>query len=181
MCKEMKTINIKGKEYVEVNERIKFFRSEPQFAGYSLTSEIIEMLDGVVTIKAIIKDPNGFIVATGFAQEKENSSFINKTSYVENCETSAWGRALANLGIGIDTSIASSDEVQNAILNQHSITDQDLKNALLDEQLATEEKRFRCADCGKEITANEQDYSMKYFSRGLCRSCQNNAKKLKSA
>ena len=180
MCKEMKTINIKGKEYVEVNERIKFFRSEPQFAGYSLTSEIIEMLDGVVTIKAIIKDPNGFIIATGLAQEKENSTFINKTSYVENCETSAWGRALGNLGIGIDTSIASYDEVQNAILNQNNITDQDLKNALLDEQLAKEDKKFKCADCGVEITARAYDYSYNHFGKGLCMKCQNNAKKLKT-
>lgn len=178
MCKNLKTINIKGKEYVEVNERLKFFRTEPQYKGYSLTSEIIEMLDGIVTIKAIIRDEKGNIVASGFAQEKESSSFINKTSYVENCETSAWGRALGNLGIGIDTSVASYEEVQNAILNQNNITDQD---ALIDEQLAKEEKKFRCADCGKEITANEQDYSMKYFSKGLCRSCQNNAKKLKSA
>ena len=52
------------------------------------------------------------------AYEKEGSTFINKTSYIENCETSAWGRALGNLGIGIDTSIASAEEVQNAVLNQ---------------------------------------------------------------
>ena len=57
-------------------------------------------------------------MATGLAQEKENSSFINKTSFVENCETSAWGRALGNLGIGIDTAVASAEEVKNAILNQ---------------------------------------------------------------
>ena len=180
MCKNLKTINIKGKEYVEVNERLKFFRTEPQYKGYSLTSEIIEMLDGIVTIKAIIRDEKGNIVASGFAQEKESSSFINKTSYVENCETSAWGRALGNLGIGIDTSVASYEEVQNAILNQNNITDQDLKNALIDEQLAKEEKKFRCADCGVEITARAYDYSYNHFGKGLCMKCQNNAKKLKT-
>ena len=58
--------------------------------------------------------------ATGFAQEDKSSSYINKTSYVENCETSAWGRALANLGIGIDTSIASSNEVAIAIGKQNN-------------------------------------------------------------
>ena len=52
------------------------------------------------------------------AEEEKGSTFINKTSYVENCETSAWGRALANFGIGLDTSVASADEVQNAIANQ---------------------------------------------------------------
>lgn len=114
----MKTVNIKGKEYVEVNERLKYFRNEPKFKDYSLESEVISLQNGVITIKAIIKDGNGVIKATGLAQEKESSSFINKTSFVENCETSAWGRALGNLGIGIDTSVASAEEVENAIYNQ---------------------------------------------------------------
>jgi hypothetical protein len=48
----------------------------------------------------------------------QGSSNINKTSYVENCETSAIGRALAMLGIGIDTSIASANEVSDAIAKQ---------------------------------------------------------------
>mgnify|MGYP007029096494 CR=1 FL=1 len=59
-------------------------------------------------------------MAKGIAYEETGASRINSTSYVENCETSAWGRALANLGIGIDTSIASSSEVANAIANQRS-------------------------------------------------------------
>lgn len=116
----MKTVNIKGKEYIEVNERLKYFRSEKKYEGYSLESEVISLENGVITIKAIIKDANGVVKATGLAQEKESSSFINKTSFVENCETSAWGRALGNLGIGIDTSIASAEEVQNAIENQQN-------------------------------------------------------------
>ena len=41
-----------------------------------------------------------------------------QTSFVENCETSAWGRCLANLSIGIDSSIASALEMQNAVRNQ---------------------------------------------------------------
>ena len=114
----MKTTEIKGRPYVEVNERLKYFRSEPKYKGFSLESEIVLLENGVITIKAIIKDETGRTIATGLAQEKESSSFINKTSFVENCETSAWGRALGNLGIGIDTSVASAEEVENAILNQ---------------------------------------------------------------
>lgn len=114
----MKTVKIKGKEYIEVNERLKYFRTNEKYKDYSLESEVIKLENGVITIKAIIKDGNGIIKATGLAQEKESSSFINKTSFVENCETSAWGRALGNLGIGIDTSIASAEEVENAINNQ---------------------------------------------------------------
>lgn len=58
------------------------------------------------------------VLGTGTAYEKEGSTFINKTSYIENCETSAVGRALGMAGFGIDTSIASAEEVQNAIANQ---------------------------------------------------------------
>lgn len=115
---QFKTTNIKGKEYVEVNERIKFFRQEEQYKGWCLCSEIVHLDADSCVIKATICDENGIQKATGFAQEDKSSSYINKTSYVENCETSAWGRALANLGIGIDTSIASSNEVSMAIAKQ---------------------------------------------------------------
>ncbi len=60
------------------------------------------------------RDEHGSIVATGHAYEKEDSSFINKTSYIENCETSAVGRALGFVGIGVDNDIASAQEVLNA-------------------------------------------------------------------
>ena len=113
-----KTVNIKGKEYVPVNERIKHFRTDKNYNGYSLESEIIELTDAIITIKAIIKNAEGRVIATGFANESKNDGYINKTSYIENCETSAWGRALSNLGIGIDTSIASYDEVLKAQQSQ---------------------------------------------------------------
>lgn len=124
----MKSINIKGKDYIEVNERLKYFRTN--YPQYSLESEIIELANGIVTIKAIIKDDKQRIIATGLAQEKESSSYINKTSYVENCETSAWGRALGNLGIGIDTSLASAEEIINAINNQTTNNDIDIIEGL---------------------------------------------------
>ena len=122
----MKTIDVKGRPYVEVNERLKYFREN--YKNWSLESDIISLENGVCVIKATIKDDNGVIKATGLAYEKENSTFINKTSYIENCETSAWGRALGNLGIGIDTSVASADEVQNAMLNQNP--DQEMLDGL---------------------------------------------------
>lgn len=117
---KFKTTNIKGKEYVEVNERIKYFRLAEEYKGWSLSSEVVHLDGDSCVIKATIATAEGYIVATGFAQEDKSSSYINKTSYVENCETSAWGRALANLGIGIDTSIASSNEVSMAISKQNT-------------------------------------------------------------
>ena len=109
----MKTVNIKGKNYVEVNERLKYFRAN--FKGYCLISEIVELTDERIVIKAKILSPDLIEVANGLAYELSGSSFINKTSYIENCETSAWGRALANFGIGLDNSVASADEVSQAI------------------------------------------------------------------
>jgi len=126
----MKTVDIKGKAYVMINERIKFFRTSEDFKGYSLESDIISHTNGVILIKATIRNPEGFIVASGLAQEKDGDGFINKTSYVENCETSAWGRALGNLSIGIDASIASAEEVQNAIQNQTKTTQEPSKRWL---------------------------------------------------
>ncbi len=115
---QFKTTNIKGKNYVEVNERIKYFRESGNYEGWSLTSEVFHLDSDSCVIKASVLNNEGAVVANGFAQEDKSSSYINKTSYVENCETSAWGRALANLGIGIDTSIASSNEVSIAIAKQ---------------------------------------------------------------
>ena len=117
---KFKTTNIRGKEYVEVNQRILYFRNESKYEGWSLESEMFHLDNESCVIKAIIKNADGVVVATGFAQEDRTSSNINKTSYVENCETSAWGRCLANLGVGIETSIASSNEVAMAIAKQEA-------------------------------------------------------------
>lgn len=112
----MKPLTIKGKEYVQVTERIKAFRDICPEG--SIVTEIMHFGEGMILMKATIMDEDGRVLATGHAMEKEDSSYINKTSYVENCETSAWGRALAALNIGIDASIASADELVNAINNQ---------------------------------------------------------------
>ncbi len=108
----MKTINIHGKQYVEVKERIKYFREN--FKDWSLTSEVIDLTEDRCVIKATISNEKSRVIASGIAYESKGSSYINKTSFIENCETSAWGRALANIGIGLDVAIASADEVLNA-------------------------------------------------------------------
>jgi hypothetical protein len=116
---KFKTTNIKGKDYVEVNQRLLYFRNESAYAGWSMESELIDLQPDRCCVRAVIRDNEGRIRATGHASEDRTSSMINKTSYVENCETSAWGRALACIGIGIETSIASSNEVQMAIAQQN--------------------------------------------------------------
>lgn len=105
----MKTINIKGKEYVTVNERLKEFRNN--FKDYSLVTEIVELGTDFATVKAAIIDNNGVTRATGLAREVVAKSPINKYAFLENCETSAMGRALGNFGIGIDDAICTAEEL----------------------------------------------------------------------
>lgn len=114
--KSLKTTDIKGKSYVEVNERIKGFRK--LFPNGTISTEIVSLEGGICVIKATALDEEGHILGTGHSYERENSNLINKTSYIENCETSAVGRCLGMMGIGIDTSIASYEEVATAIQNQ---------------------------------------------------------------
>ena len=114
-------VDIKGKSYSEVNQRIKAFRM--LYPNGFIRTHIISNENGVVVMAAEVGIDDK-VLATGTAYEKEDSSFINKTSYIENCETSAVGRALGMLGIGIDVSVASYEEVANAINNQ-TITQED--------------------------------------------------------
>lgn len=131
------TTNIKGKEYAAVNGRINAFRRlYPQ--GF-ITTDIVSMEAGVVVMKATCgyyDDGQAVVLGTGMAYEREGSSNINKTSYIENCETSAIGRALGMAGLGINTAVASSEEVQNAIKQQEEMendVDPQKRVALIDE------------------------------------------------
>lgn len=156
----MKTIDIKGKAYVEVNERVKYFLDN--FKNWSIETELLSNDNGVCVFKAIVKDDSGIVKATGHAYEKEDSTFINKTSYIENCETSAVGRALGFLGIGIDASIASADEVVNAINNQKQ--EQPEKSVKLDfAELWGKYKEMSKEELKKEYikVKNSKDYSEK--------------------
>ena len=117
---------IHGKNYAEVPARVQAFRClYPE--GYILT-EMISNDGGVCVMRATVgyyKDGNMVTLATGTAYEKEGSSNINRTSYIENCETSAVGRALGMLGLGSESSICSAEEVATAIMQQQKepITD----------------------------------------------------------
>ena len=166
----IRTIDVKGKEYAEVNQRIKAFRM--CYPNGSISTEILSLVDGVVTMRATVCNEEGKILGTGTAQEKETSSFINKTSYIENCETSAVGRALGMCGFGIDTSVASAEEVQNAIHNQYKVdtfceecgglvvdvTKRNGETWFSHEIKAYSERRFNkcmCADCVKKAMKKE--------------------------
>lgn len=108
-------INIHGREYQTVALRITTFRQ--MYPNHSLTTEIVMRDEEWVVMLARVLDESGRLLATGHAEEHRKASQINKTSALENCETSAIGRALAAFGIG-GTEFASADEVANAIHQQ---------------------------------------------------------------
>lgn len=117
---ELKTTNIKGKEYVQVNERVRAFRTHPDFSNMSLETSIVELSENRVLMVAKVLDSSGLVRSTGHAEEILSNHGVNSTSFIENCETSAVGRCLGFLGIGVDTSIATGEEVQGAIARQET-------------------------------------------------------------
>ena len=116
-------------DYVQVNERIdKFYEKYPEG---SIQTEIIMNENGMVIFKAYAyRNQEDTRPATGHAMEKEGSTYINKTSHIENCETSAVGRALAMLGFEIKKSVASREEVENAKLQQEMMKPIDKATAI---------------------------------------------------
>lgn len=140
----MRTVNIKGKNYVEVSERIKAFRSMKEYEGFSLETIIIKLETELCVMQAVIKDKEGVIKATGTAYETpKTNTMVNKTSFIENCETSAWGRALGNLGIGIDCGIATVEEMKNEVKTKKTEEEATIKQQILNRlsTISEEEKQ----------------------------------------
>lgn len=108
----IKTVKIKDKEYAEVSQRIKAFRM--CYPEGSIRTYIISNENGVCVIRAEVMTDQGKVLGTGTAFEEQSANYINKVSYIENCETSAVGRALGMAGFGVDVAVASAEEVMNA-------------------------------------------------------------------
>lgn len=114
-------VNIRGKQYVTVAERLQLFHEK--YGNGAIETELVFPDENTVRCKAKvtldIEKPARYF--TGHAEERRNSTTINRTNAVENVESSAVGRALAMAGFGSDESIASADEVVNALQRQDLI------------------------------------------------------------
>ena len=119
------TINVMGKDYATIALRVAVARRNLG-ARLRIETEIMHNDNEVCVVKATIF-LNGLVVATGLAEEKKNASRINQTSALENCETSAVGRALAFCGMTNDK-IASAEEVSAAIEQQSKKVQEVLKS-----------------------------------------------------
>ena len=105
---EIKKTDIKGKQYAEVSERVLAFRKLNP--NGKIITEIIDKTDNDVTIKATVYSENEKELATGYASEVKKG-LVNSVSMLENCETSAIGRALGFCGFGVDNGIASGQDM----------------------------------------------------------------------
>lgn len=117
MTKDTGIVNIHGKEYKTVAKRVDEFRKAHN-TDLAIVTSLVSIDEKTVVMKAEILNKENWVIATGYAEEKRTASQINATSALENCETSAIGRALANFGLA-GGEYASADEVANAI-NQQS-------------------------------------------------------------
>lgn len=108
---ELKTIDIKGKDYVTVSERVRYFNEE--YKNGSITTELVKNDDEVVVKATIIPDIDKPRTFTGYSQAIKGKGHMGGVA-LENAETSAVGRALGFMGIGIVEGIASADEIHKA-------------------------------------------------------------------
>lgn len=110
-------VTISGREYLTVARRLKdFWDKHPDWA---IATKIIESAQ-TVRVRAVIKDETGRVRATGHAEEDRDTGNINKTSAIENCETSAVGRALGVVGF-TGSAVASAEEMEAALEKQKEL------------------------------------------------------------
>lgn len=164
----IKTTDIKGKSYAMVNERIKAFRMV--HPGGLIETRMLSDEAGKCVFRAEVRDKNGCILGTGHAYEREEMGNINRTSYIENCETSAIGRALAMCGFGIDVSIASYEEVTEAIAKQpiSPVTVRALRDELKDQGIREETvcKWYKVASI-ENLSERQHQHVAEHFNKLL--------------
>lgn len=120
---DMPKIDIKGRPYTTIANRVEVYRKF--FPDASITTEIVLNDEQVVVVKATVSN-NGIVVATGHGEEIKGAGLVNSTSALENCETSAIGRALASCSLH-GGEFASFEEVSHALHQQNTVS-QNIEN-----------------------------------------------------
>ena len=123
----MDQVTVKGgKQYTQVAQRVEAFRVNIG-DELGMESELIVDDGKRVVMKAIIKSRDGFVVATGWAEELRGQG-VNKMACIENTETSAYGRALANLGLH-GGEFASDNEIDKAKRNEKIVDEREAEES----------------------------------------------------
>ncbi len=169
------SVNIHGKEYRTVAERINLFYERYNNKITAITTEVVKDEKNIVQVKATIsakdkiENPTFFVFGNGFAEEDRTKGRINSTSALENCETSAIGRALASIGLGGEE-YASANEVENARYQQKQSTNgtitkndgsqfpqqQPKRNADLTEALQSQVDKAKSQMNGESVVSKEE-------------------------
>ena len=167
----LKTINLKGKEYSMVSSRLEIFRKHFGFK-YGIIEEIL-VDDGkrVVTKTSIIdRDNPETPIGVGHAEEIRGSSLVNKTSAIENCMTSSLGRALATAAALHGGEMASSNEIEKANNNKKNIEEKQTKTDDENEDKNNDQEKWQ------KITENYLRNIDELKSQSMCMHWFNNNK-----
>lgn len=153
-------VDIKGKKYVPVSARIVYFNEI--YENGRIVAELLSPIESKhimmkATVTPDLKNADRYFV--GHSQAVVGEGYINKTSALENCETSAIGRALALMGIGVIESVASVDEINKAEGQVQAQTPRQ-NNPSVPHGLAVKE----CVSCG-------QEFKTKYANATTCYPC----------
>ena len=140
---EIEGIDLKGKNYAMVAERVTAFRKiYPE--GFIKTDIVFN--DGTTVImKATVgyyrEDGSECVLATDYAQEVRGKGLVNGTSHIENCSTGCTGRAIGKLGIGLNGGgICSAEELVNAVVGQKQIEEEEKSAARKANKAGAEKK-----------------------------------------
>ena len=167
----LKTINLKGKEYSMVSSRLEIFRKHFGFK-YGIVEEIL-VDDGkrVVTKTSIIdRDNPETPIGVGHAEEIRGSSLVNKTSAIENCMTSSLGRALATAAALHGGEMASVNEIEKANNNKKNIEEKQTKTNDENEDKNNDQEKWQ------KITENYLRNIDELKSQSMCMHWFNNNK-----
>ena len=149
---EIKMLQLSSKDYAPVNERIKAYRKVYP-TGRILTS-IESQNEDSLTMIASVTDERGNVLATARASERRTEKGINANNLIENCETSALGRALGYAGFGVDTSIASAEDMEKVDSNKQF---QVSKRFYIPMKVAIEQARLTINELYKKMGMRVQD------------------------
>lgn len=175
-----------SKDYIEVNQKIKAFRR--LYPEGTISTEILQLEGGYCAIKATVMNEAGAILATGHASEREDTNQINKTNLIENCETSAIGRALLMCGCGIESTFEDPGTNTQAAAAAPAAVNQEPKKPATkkaapktkaaEENTAAAFNNLMCEECGAPIVDNAKATaqqiaarSKKQFNKCLCWGC----------
>ena len=152
-------VNIHGREYKTVALRVQEFRADHTIEdGWAILTRVVGLDEKTVVVEAKIVTPSGIVVGLDYAEETRGSSTINRTSALENCCTSAIGRALSACGFG-GSEYASADELVRALEQQAAApapTPQSLTKRTQGLRPAAPGQQA-CPDCNGEMWDNRND------------------------